>query len=364
MAELKLGFWEQYKTKILAIALIAIITVSVGTVLLVITQQEQKTTLQVFHAGSLAEPFAEYAAIWTAANPEYIIDNEAYGSSEAINQIVQLERPCDVLGSADYKLIKTMMMNKEIPDMPGVNYSSWYIIFSLNEMIIAYIPSHNPPYINNITSGTTPWYEILNRTDVTFGRADPYQDPCGYRTLQVWGLADHFYNLSQVANPQDINISFFNKDPLMGYGGPGHTVCKAKEVDMIASLEAAEIDYLFIYRSVAIQHNLGFIEMDDHMNLANITLESYYNKVTVHRISPLIPGAVASDSKAITIQYGLTIPNNAPHMEDAIEYVKFMIGYPGLLVELGQPPYYPCYASNISKLPTELQPYCVLYPYA
>jgi molybdate/tungstate transport system substrate-binding protein len=257
-----------------------------------------------------------------------------------------------------------MMMNKPIPGMPGVNYSSWYIIFSLNEMIIAYKASNNPPYLNNITSKETPWYAILNRTDVTFGRADPWQDPCGYRTLMVWGLADHFYNLSHVQDPQDINQSFYNKDPLMSYSGPGHTVVKAKEVDMISSLEAGEIDYLFIYRSVAIQHNFGFIELDDHMNLANVTLESYYNTVKVHRISPLVPGQSSSDVKAETIQYGLTIPNNAPHPEDAIVYVKFMLGYPGLLMEMGQPPYFPAFASNVSKLPAALQPYCVQYPYA
>ena len=364
MSDLKLGFWELHKTKILAIVLIAIIVGSIGTVLIVISQQQQKITLQIFHAGSLTEPFSEYAAIYSEVHPNIVIDNEAYGSSEAIRQMTELGRPGDLLGSADYKLIKTMMMNKPIPGVSGVNYSSWYIIFSLNEMIIAYKPANNPPYLNNITSGQTLWYEILNRTDVTFGRADPWQDPCGYRALMVWGLADHFYNLSKVQDPQDINQSFYNKDTIMGYSGPGHTVIKAKEVDMISSLEAGEIDYLFIYRSVAIQHNFGFIELDDHMNLANITLESYYNQVKVHRISPLVPGQKSSDIKAETIQYGLTIPNNAPHPEETIEYVKFILGYPGLLVEMGQPPYYPAYASNLTKIPAALQPYCVAYPYA
>jgi len=364
LSELKLSFWEQHKTKVLAILLIAIIVISLGTVLLVISQQQQKITLQVFHAGSLTEPFAEYANVWCATNPEYVIDNEAYGSSEAIRQITELGRPGDLLGSADYKLIKTMMMNKPIPGVAGVNYSSWYIIFSKNEMIIAYIVANNPPFLSSITTGTTPWYEILNRTDVTFGRADPYQDPCGYRTLMIWGLADHFYNLSESQDPQDINVSFYQKDPIWGYNGAGHTVIKAKEVDMLASLEAGEIDYLFIYRSVAIQHNLGFIELDDHMNLGNITLETYYNQVIVNRRSPLVPGASASNVKAETIQYGLTIPNNAPHMEDAIKYVKFILGYPGILVEMGQPAYYPAYASNLSKIPSALQGYCLQYPFA
>ncbi|NVM54822.1 MAG: tungstate ABC transporter substrate-binding protein WtpA [Candidatus Helarchaeota archaeon] len=363
MAKLELSFWELHRDKIIALAIIMIIVVSVGVSLLVIRQQEGKTTLQVFHAGSLTVPFDSFANAYTAINPENLIDNEAYGSASAIRQITEVGRLADLLGSADYTLIYSMMMNVSIPSQ-GMNYADWYIIFTINEMGIAYVPENNPPYIENLTSGTNKWYEILNETDVTFGRADPWQDPCGYRTLMVWGLADDYYNLSGTVDPQDINESMYAKDPIMGYEGPGKTKVKAKEVDLIALLEGEEIDYLFIYKSVATQHNLGYLELDDHVDLSNFTLESFYNNVTVHRISPLVPGERSSDKTGKTIQYGLTIPNNAPHPEEAIEYVKFILGYPGLLQELGQPPYYPAYASNASKLPAELQPYCIDYPFA
>jgi len=372
MSELKLSFWERHKTKILAIVTIALVVGTIGIVFLVISLQQQKTTLVVFHAGSLTVPFEAYASMWTTMHPNIVISNQPYGSADAIRQITELNKPGDILGSADYKLIITMMMNKPIPDMPGYNYSSWYIIFARNEIIIAYNKALNPPWLDNLTSGKTPWYAILNRTDVTFGRSDPYQDPCGYYTLMVWGLADRFYN--KTPNSQVINESLFAKDPLAGYtakgtpiggySGSGATKVKAKEVDMDALLDSGEIDYLFIYRSVAIQHNYGYIRLDQHINLGNFTYESFYNKVKVHRISPLLPGKADTDKKAATIQYGLTIPNNAPHPAEAIDYVKFILGYPGKLLELGQPAYYPAYASNVSKLPAALQPYCVNYPYS
>lgn len=363
MSSFKVSFWELHRNKIIGIALITVIVISMGVSFVAILQQERQTKVQVFHAGSLTVPFSSFANVWIAVHPEYTIDNEPYGSSAAIRQITELGRRADLLGSADYTLIYSMMMNVTIPGS-GMKYADWYIIFAINEMGIAYVPGNNPPYLENLTLGANKWFEILNRTDVTFGRADPWQDPCGYRTLMVWGLADDYYNLSGTADPQEINQSMYFKDPLSGYEGPGKTKVKAKEVDLISTLETGEIDYLFIYKSVAVQHNLGYLELDDHIDLSNYTLESTYNNVTVHRISPLVPGKSSSDIQGKAIQYGITIPNNAPNPEGAVEYLKFILGYPGMMQEFGQPPYYPAYASNVSKLPEKLQPYCVDYPEA
>jgi molybdate/tungstate transport system substrate-binding protein len=363
LSDLKVGFWERHKLKIIAIGLIAAILISVGVVILVMREQQQKTEMLVIHAGSLQVPVDTYANTWCYIHPEYVINNKAFGSATAIRQITELGFEADILGSADYTLIETMMMNEPIPSQ-GMNYSSWYIIFARNEMGVAYVEENNPPYLTNITSEQNYWWEILNRTDVIIGRADPYQDPCGYRTLMVWGLADLYYNTSGTENPQDINLSFYAKDPITGYSGAGATVVGDKEVGLISALQAGEIDYLFIYKSVATQQGLGFIEFDDHVNLGNFTLDAFYSNVTVHRISPLLPGSSSSDKQAATIQYGLTIPNNAPHPDAAVDFLKMIIRSPGITDELGQPPYYPAYASNVSALPAELQPYCVDYPYA
>ena len=47
----------------------------------------------------------------------------------------------------------------------------------------------------------------------------------------------------------------------------GGKFIRPKETDLLALLEAGEIDYLFIYRSVAQQHGLKMILLDDAMNL-------------------------------------------------------------------------------------------------
>ena len=52
----------------------------------------------------------------------------------------------------------------------------------------------------------------------------------------------------------------------------GGKYIRPKETDLLALLEAGEIDYLFIYRSVAGQHGLKMILLDDEINLKSSAL--------------------------------------------------------------------------------------------
>ena len=267
-----------------------------------------------------------------------------------------------------------MMMEEPVPGQ-SYNYSDWYIITSKNEMAIAYDATNSPPHLSDLTTGASKWYEVLNETDVTIGRADPYQDPCGYRTLMTWGLADEYVYGTLGGNwtANHINQSFFNKDPLLGYTGTGANVVKGKEVDLISTLQAGEIDYLFIYKSVALQQGLSYLALDPHMALNDSSLKGFYDNVTVHRISPLLKNSTTdeylstSDATASPIVYGLTIPNVAPHAAAATLYVKYMLSNPGVWIDNYQTPVWPYLTNNVSALPTELQPFCVQdpsYPYS
>ncbi len=362
------SFWSRYKVKIISGLIIIILSISIIYTIIWMVNQNNKTVIHIFHAGSLYVPIEEFQREYEALYPNYQIDNEAFGSATAIRQITELGRKCSVLGTADYSLIYTMMMNESDPNCidatTGKTWADWYIIFAVNEIALAYDEKNNPPYLNLLKNGSKLWWQVLNRTDVVFGRSDPYQDPCGYRTLMVWGLADDYYFGVLHGNwtSNQINQSMYNKDPISGYTGPGATIVKAKETDLLSCLEAGEIDYLFIYTSVAKQHGLNYIKFDDHLNLANRSLNDFYSNVTVLRKSPLIPGASATPKTAKAIQYGITIPNNAPHPNLGIDFIKFMLQRPGIMLSLGQPAYYPAYASNITKIPEVLRSYCVQDP--
>jgi len=134
------------------------------------------------------------------------------------------------------------------------------------------------------------------------------------------------------------------------------------ETDLISTLQAGEIHYPFIYRSVALQHGLEYVALNDYMDLSNASKGDFYANVTIERVSTMIPGQNAGTKTAKPIVYGLTIPNTAPNPAVAISYVKFMLSTPGVWIDSYQIPVWPYLTNNVSLLPTALQPYCVNDP--
>jgi len=362
------SFVSRHKYKILAIVISAIVIGSVaGTTIWIFSQQTTTTSLYCYHAGSLTEPYGQFTAEWSALNPGYTVYNAPFGSSTAIKQLTESAKPTDVIGSADYTLIQSMMMKNNTAtagaQVPiGENWTDWYIITSRNSMAIAYISANNPPYLSNLTDESMTWYEVLTNATVKIGRADPYQDPCGYRTLITWGLADDHYGTGDA-----INASFWAKD-VLDANNPTQlnatptayqTVSKGAEVELISTLEAGAIDYLFIYTSVAKQHGLQYYDLPDYEDLSNQSKKTEYAAVTIQRWSTMDPGQRAADATGTAIVYGLTIPNHAPHETAAISYVKYMLSSPGVWIDNYQEPIFPYLASNTSALPEALRPFCI-----
>jgi molybdate/tungstate transport system substrate-binding protein len=135
---------------------------------------------------------------------------------------------------------------------------------------------------------------------------------------------------------------------------------RPKEVDLIALLETQTVDYIFLYKSVAIQHKLRYIELPEEINLKNPSLESLYNSVTVE-INGKEPG------KKITVRgepmvYGMTILRNAPNREVAIVFIEFMLAEGKgmkILNDLGQPSVIPQKNRHYSKLPERLKKFAL-----
>ena len=73
-------------------------------------------------------------------------------------------------------------------------------------------------------------------------------------------------------------------------GGSEEIVSK-KAVDLIVALQTGDLDYAFEYRSVAVQHKLNFIELDDYINLSKTNTElpgdeDFYNCLLYTSPSP------------------------------------------------------------------------------
>jgi len=251
--------------------------------------------LIIFHAGSLSYPFQKIARAFEAENPGVRVLLEAAGSVDCARKITELHKPCDLMASSDYLVIQKFLI-------PG--HTGWFLPFAGNEIVLAY--TDKSAYGDSISSQN--WPEILMKSDVHYGRSDPDADPCGYRTLMVMQLAGDFYG------NQGLTESLASKD---------NKYIRPKEVDLLALLELNETDYIFIYRSVAVQHGLKFIKLPDEINLKITENASFYRKASVE-IKGTSPGTKMMINGE-PISYAITMLNESPNPGVARQFLHFML---------------------------------------
>jgi len=287
--------------------------------------------LVIFHAGSLSVPLREVSAEFMKANPNVEVLAEAAGSRDCARKISDLNRRCDVMASADYTVVENLLM----PDHADFN-----IRLATNEMAIAY--TENSKHADKITPKN--WTDILLADGVVFGRADPNRDPCGYRSVMTIQLAEKKFARPGLAAEMT--------------GKEGQQI-RPKETDLLSLLEAGEIDYLFIYRSVAEQHKLKTLLLGDEVNLKDAKLADLYKTATI-RITGKKPGEFIT-KKGQAMVYSVTIPKNAPNRKAAEAYVAFLLSDKGkaIMEANGQPSPRPAITDGFENLPESLKKFCV-----
>jgi molybdate/tungstate transport system substrate-binding protein len=282
--------------------------------------------LIIFHAGSLAVPMKQIAQEYEKRNPGTRIYLESAGSLVCARKVTELKKPCDILASSDYYVINELL----IPD-----YASWSIRFATNEIVIAYLGKSK--FSNEINADN--WMEILQRKDVIYSRSDPDSDPCGYRTLFTFLLAEKYYKKPGLAE----KMSSKDKEYI-----------RPKEVDLVALLESNVIDYMFQYKSVAIQHGLKYIELPKEINLSDPSKIDIYSSVSadVAGNKPGVKMKITGDY----INYSITILDNAPQKDEAVNFMEFMLSQEGLDIfrKNGQEPINPLIVEPENKLPPRL----------
>jgi molybdate/tungstate transport system substrate-binding protein len=288
--------------------------------------------LIVFHAGSLSVPMSEIALMFEAGHPGVSVLLEAAGSRTCARKIAELGRPCDVMASADYRVIDNLL----IPD-----HADWDIHFAGNEMAIVYDErSRRADEIDLLN-----WYGVLLDPDVSFGRSDPDSDPCGYRAVLTARLAEGYYHVPDLAD------RLLAKDTRF---------IRPKETDLLALLESGAIDYIFLYRSVAMQHGLRMVDLPGEIDLGDPAFADRYAEVSVE-VSGREPGTTIVHRGAPMV-YGVTIPKSSPSPELAAEFVAFLLDpAKGLAVmeRSGQPPLVPAPTDTYGRIPERLRRYAL-----
>jgi len=303
-----------------------VVALFIGLVVLLLgctTETEQaKKTLVFFHAGSLAQPLREIERVYEKDHADLDIQREASGSRVAAKKISELKRDCDIIAVADYTVIEELLM----PEHCG-----WLVRFATNAMVLAY--TKESKYADEINSEN--WCHILMREDVEWGHSDPDADPCGYRSIQVLQLAEHYYAEpglfeKMIATRKKKNI-------------------RPRSVELVSLLKSRDMDYAFEYRSVAVQYGLQFVELPAKVNLGDFSEAGFYSQAQVK----LADGTIKTGKP---ILYGITIPKNAPNRSAAVDLVRYiLVEGQDTFREMGQPPLQPATATEFARVPAAIR---------
>jgi molybdate/tungstate transport system substrate-binding protein len=293
---------------------------------------EPKGTVVMFHAGSLSMPFETMEKEFEAMYPGVDLQREASGSQAAARKVTDLHKPCDIMASADFKVIDKLL----IPQFADLN-----IRFATNQLVLCYTDQSRMADKVNADN----WYEILSTEGVVWGHSDPNLDPCGYRALMVLQLAEKYYGKpglydKMIANRPQENV-------------------RSKSVELVSLLQTGNMDYAWEYLSVAVQHGLKYVVLPDEINLGNYEHDAFYSQAVV-KVTGKQPGEFM-DMKGGSVTYGVTLIKDAPNKEAATAFLKYMLNPNGglkVLQEQGQPPFIPCRVPTeemMSLLPPELK---------
>ncbi len=220
------------------------------------------------------------------------------------------------MASADYKVIDNLM----IPMHAKFNAQ-----FATNEMAIAF--TDKAKYADQITSDN--WTQIFLKDGVKVGHSDPNMDPCGYRSMLVTKLAESYYDTPGLF------------EQLFGYGesyqngeeNNNKVIVRPKETDLLGLIEAGMYDYLYIYKSVAEQHNLRYLELPEEVSLKSAGFADQYEKATF-QINGKKPGEWITKTGAPMV-YGITVAENdtSPlNKEGAVLFVKYVLSDTGQMI--------------------------------
>lgn len=272
-----------------------------------------KEPVIVLHAGSLSVPFAEIEKVFEEKYPQFDVQREPSGSVAAARKVTDLGKAADVMGSADYQVIDTMLIPK---------HAKFNAHFATNEMVLAY--TDKSKFSKEINANN--WTDIFMKEGVVVGHSNPNLDPCGYRSVLVTMLAEKHYNKAGLYKA------------LFGYGdhyeigeeNAKKVIVRPKETDLLGLLEAGQYDYLYIYKSVADQHKLKYVSLPEEINLKSAKFEEFYKSVSFN-IDGKKPGEVVKQVGAPMV-YGLSVFENATspaNKAGAVAFVNFVLSPEG-----------------------------------
>jgi len=300
--------------------------------LLTVAGCKRHAEVTVLCAASLHPVLAEAATRFQEKNPKLRVHLAPSGSQVAARKVSEIGVRADIVAVADADLIDKML----IPE-----HASWNAHLCNNEIVLAHMDHSR--YTDEID--TDNWPEVLLRTGVRLGCANPDTAPLGYRTRLVWQLADR-------AGADRAGPSLESR--LTERCAEQNLV--PDEGELVSLLQSRTIDYAFVYRSTAELHHMKITPLAPEVNLSRTDLAARYYEASVSVRMRQGQDRVTIHGKPIS--YGITILDVAPNPSGATAFVAFLLGEEGRRLfdrmGFGAPAPVPCRAPE--RAPAALQP--------
>jgi molybdate/tungstate transport system substrate-binding protein len=289
-----------------------------------------RTEVVMFCAASLARAMSELEQVVEAKNPRLDLRLELSGSQEACRKLAELNRRADVVATADYRVIDRILL----PD-----HADHDIHFATNSVVLAHMDHSR--YTEQITADN--WYQVLQRPGVRLGLVDPDLAPIGYRTLLVLKLAGRQLGFDGERLARTLRKRCAPED------------VAPHEGELLKRLQARAIDYAFVYRSTAEEHNLKLVALPDSYNLGAAERQQDYAAASVQ--VRMRSGEPPRRVRGSAVIYGVTIPRRPLNPEGARQVVAALLGKPGqrALSRTGFRPLVPARCAQRDKLPPALR---------
>jgi molybdate/tungstate transport system substrate-binding protein len=215
---------------------------------------------------------------------------------------VEGQRDPDVVSVADTALF-------EAPLSPD-----WFVEFAANSLVVAYNPATEGGRRVR-AAGSNGWFHALADESVSFGRTDPDLDPLGYRTLFALELASDHHGLAE---------NLRETVPERGQIYP--------ETRLLGQFETGSLDAAVVYRNMAVERDIDFIELPPAVNLGSPAHAERYATTsyelpsgqvvtggpvsyasTLRRRSPAADAVFdAHTTGAYLREFGFTVPDDYP----------------------------------------------------
>ena len=177
------------------------------------------------------------------------------------------------------------------------------------QMVIAYSDkSKFAADFKAAAAGRMPWYAVLQKPGMRFGRTDPKTDPQGRNIVFTMLLAQ-----------------MYDKQPGLAKAILGPVVNPAQifaEPSLLSRLESGQIDASSGYLSAVISHKLPYIRLPNEINLSDPHLAAaWYDKVHFDITQP--DGKTESLSTQPLVFYAAVL-KNAPNPKAGEAFIKLM----------------------------------------